>query len=233
MPQPGTRQVRAVMSGGRMFACDCSAQLDGRVLIAEAPAVDLDDAAVEQHDGGHPLIDAIAEGGHAFQATSFPSRAAASPISNSHLRTGSRPAARSPWAPISHLSWCMLPTAARRLRNSPSRWTAAAFSESRPTSSYSARLPAIPPGRCAPSPPITSRLRLSPPRRADHRARTQTTVQDYPGRLGYWHVGVPPSGPMDALAFRAANRLVGNAGIRRRRWRSRSPVRRCVSIGDT
>ncbi len=38
----------------------------------------------------------------------------------------------------------------------------------------------------------------------------QTTVQDYPGRLGYWHVGVPPSGPMDALAFRLANRLVGN-----------------------
>jgi urea carboxylase len=29
-----------------------------------------------------------------------------------------------------------------------------------------------------------------------------TTVQDYPGRLGYWDVGVPPSGPMDALAFR-------------------------------
>jgi urea carboxylase len=39
---------------------------------------------------------------------------------------------------------------------------------------------------------------------------TQTTVQDYPGRLGYWHVGVPPSGPMDAMAFRTANRLVGN-----------------------
>lgn len=39
----------------------------------------------------------------------------------------------------------------------------------------------------------------------------QTTVQDYPGRLGYWHVGVPPSGPMDALAFRLANRLVNNA----------------------
>jgi urea carboxylase len=39
---------------------------------------------------------------------------------------------------------------------------------------------------------------------------TQTTVQDYPGRLGYWHVGVPPSGPIDALAFRVANRLVGN-----------------------
>jgi urea carboxylase len=40
---------------------------------------------------------------------------------------------------------------------------------------------------------------------------TQTTVQDYPGRLGYWHVGVPPSGPMDPLSFRLANRLVGNS----------------------
>ncbi len=39
---------------------------------------------------------------------------------------------------------------------------------------------------------------------------TQTTVQDYPGRLGYWNVGVPPSGPMDILGFRLANRLVGN-----------------------
>ena len=38
----------------------------------------------------------------------------------------------------------------------------------------------------------------------------QTTVQDYPGRTGFWHVGVPPSGPMDALAFRLVNRLVGN-----------------------
>jgi urea carboxylase len=38
----------------------------------------------------------------------------------------------------------------------------------------------------------------------------QTTVQDYPGRLGYWNIGVPPSGPMDGLAFRLANRLVGN-----------------------
>ena len=39
---------------------------------------------------------------------------------------------------------------------------------------------------------------------------TQTTVQDYPGRLGYWDVGVPPSGPMDSLSFRLANRAVGN-----------------------
>jgi urea carboxylase len=40
---------------------------------------------------------------------------------------------------------------------------------------------------------------------------TQTTIQDYPSRLGYWDVGVPPSGPMDSLAFRLANRLVGNS----------------------
>ncbi len=41
-------------------------------------------------------------------------------------------------------------------------------------------------------------------------AGTHTTVQDAPGRLGSWGVGVPPSGPMDDLAFRLANRLVGN-----------------------
>ncbi|MBB5457512.1 urea carboxylase [Paraburkholderia sp. Cpub6] len=40
---------------------------------------------------------------------------------------------------------------------------------------------------------------------------TQTTVQDYPGRLGYWAVGIPPSGPMDDRAMRLGNRLLGNA----------------------
>ncbi len=39
----------------------------------------------------------------------------------------------------------------------------------------------------------------------------QSSVQDWPGRTGYWDVGVPPSGPMDHLALRLANRLVGNA----------------------
>jgi urea carboxylase len=39
---------------------------------------------------------------------------------------------------------------------------------------------------------------------------TQSSVQDWPGRIGYWEVGVPPSGPMDALNFRLANRVVGN-----------------------
>lgn len=41
-------------------------------------------------------------------------------------------------------------------------------------------------------------------------AGLQTTIQDWPGRQGYWNVGVPPSGPMDAFAHRLANRLVGN-----------------------
>ena len=42
------------------------------------------------------------------------------------------------------------------------------------------------------------------------RPGTQTTVQDYPGRSGYWDIGVPPSGPFDSFSFRYANRLVGN-----------------------
>lgn len=37
-----------------------------------------------------------------------------------------------------------------------------------------------------------------------------TTIQDYPGREGLWHVGIPPSGPMDDYAFRLANRLLNN-----------------------
>ena len=39
----------------------------------------------------------------------------------------------------------------------------------------------------------------------------QSSIQDWPGRTGYWDVGVPPSGPMDALALRLANKLAGNA----------------------
>lgn len=40
---------------------------------------------------------------------------------------------------------------------------------------------------------------------------TQTTIQDYPGRSGYWHVGVPTSGPFDSYSFRLGNRLLNNA----------------------
>ncbi len=39
---------------------------------------------------------------------------------------------------------------------------------------------------------------------------TYTSVQDYPGRVGYWDIGAPPSGPMDDFALRVANRLLGN-----------------------
>jgi urea carboxylase len=39
---------------------------------------------------------------------------------------------------------------------------------------------------------------------------TMTTVQDLPGRIGYWAVGVPPSGPMDSLSFRIGNQILGN-----------------------
>ena len=49
---------------------------------------------------------------------------------------------------------------------------------------------------------------------------TQSTVQDYPGRLGYWAIGVPPSGPMDAaqrfgwrIGWWGMARGCGGAGI--------------------
>ncbi|MEJ6080150.1 urea carboxylase [Vibrio sp. 1-Bac 57] len=40
---------------------------------------------------------------------------------------------------------------------------------------------------------------------------TQTTIQDYPGRKGYWDIGVPPSGPMDSVSFCLANTILGNS----------------------
>ncbi len=39
----------------------------------------------------------------------------------------------------------------------------------------------------------------------------QSSVQDFPGRVGLWNVGVPPSGPMDSRSHRLANRIVGNS----------------------
>ena len=38
----------------------------------------------------------------------------------------------------------------------------------------------------------------------------QTTIQAWPGRMGFWNVGIPPSGPMDDLTFRLGNRILGN-----------------------
>jgi urea carboxylase len=48
------------------------------------------------------------------------------------------------------------------------------------------------------------------PRITVERAGLLTTVQDLPGRIGLWDVGVPPSGPMDDLSFRLGNRALGN-----------------------
>lgn len=39
---------------------------------------------------------------------------------------------------------------------------------------------------------------------------TMTTVQDYPGRQGFWDIGIPPSGPYDNWSFRLGNSLLGN-----------------------
>jgi urea carboxylase len=43
------------------------------------------------------------------------------------------------------------------------------------------------------------------------RGGTMTTVQDWPGRLGFWDVGVPPSGAMDDRSLRLGNLALGNA----------------------
>lgn len=54
---------------------------------------------------------------------------------------------------------------------------------------------------------------------------SSTTIQDYPGRVGLWHIGVPPSGPMDSYAFRAANHIVGN--------HERAPAVECTLVGPS
>ena len=42
------------------------------------------------------------------------------------------------------------------------------------------------------------------------KAGLETSVQELPGRIGFWEQGFPPSGPMDMWSFRLANLLVGN-----------------------
>ena len=53
----------------------------------------------------------------------------------------------------------------------------------------------------------------------------ETTVQDLPGRLGYWEVGVPPSGPFDDRSFALGNRRLGNE--------PGAPGLECVAGGPT
>lgn len=54
-------------------------------------------------------------------------------------------------------------------------------------------------------------FRFNPARIDVIQGGTQTSIQDYPARQGYWHIGVPPSGPFDNYSFRLGNRLLSNA----------------------
>lgn len=68
----------------------------------------------------------------------------------------------------------------------------------------------------------------------------QSTIQDYPGMIGYWFVGVPPCGPMDNYSFRIGNSLLGNqedaSGIemtlRGGSYRFRTSVSFCLTGAD-
>ncbi|MFO1388898.1 urea carboxylase [Cellvibrio sp.] len=55
-----------------------------------------------------------------------------------------------------------------------------------------------------------NQFRFKPARIDVIQGGTQTTIQDYPARTGYWHIGVPPSGPFDNYSFRLGNRLLNN-----------------------
>ncbi|MGY6548220.1 MAG: 5-oxoprolinase/urea amidolyase family protein [Roseinatronobacter sp.] len=55
-----------------------------------------------------------------------------------------------------------------------------------------------------------ARLPFTPPALEVLAPGPQSTLQDLPGRRGLWHVGVPPSGPMDPRSHANANRLLGN-----------------------
>lgn len=68
----------------------------------------------------------------------------------------------------------------------------------------------------------------------------QSTVQDADGMIGYWTVGVPPCGAMDAYNFKIGNKLLGNdlnaAGIeltmRGGTYRFRTTTSFCITGAD-
>lgn len=68
----------------------------------------------------------------------------------------------------------------------------------------------------------------------------QSTIQDFPGRTGYWGVGVPPCGAMDDYSFRIGNAILGNsldcAGIeltmRGGTYKFRTAVTFCITGAD-
>ena len=73
------------------------------------------------------------------------------------------------------------------------------------------------------------------------RPGTMTTIQDIPGRVGYWNVGIPPSGPFDNRSFSLGNQLLGNAPscagleitLQGPALRFSTPARVVVTGGDT
>ena len=109
---------------------------------------------------------------------------------------------------------------------SATRSPAPALTASRPTSGCSARscTPPRSPPRC--TTPARSRT-CTTRRRASRSLRPGmlTTVQDWPGRTGLWHVGIPPSGPMDDLSFRLGNTRARQPRGRARAWSARWPAR--------
>lgn len=68
----------------------------------------------------------------------------------------------------------------------------------------------------------------------------QSTIQDYPGMIGYWFVGVPPCGPMDNYNFRIGNSILGNEEtapgiemtLRGGSYRFRTTVSFCLTGAD-
>jgi len=212
MPRESARHVTVVKANGRVLgAYDSSARRDGRVFIAEAPAADWDTASVDYLDGDHPLIDAIAGGGHAFQAHILSESSGR--ITHWELPSQNGIAAGAEIAAGAHLATLLVHAGDRRsalhkLRSVLEQCQIFGVETNLEFLRQAARHPAWTLGA------VTSDFlpRLAYRRRAVAvlSPGLQTTVQDYPGRIGYWHVGVPPSGPMDSLAFRLANRLVGN-----------------------
>jgi urea carboxylase len=203
-----------MQKGGRHIAgaCDCSAQRNGRVLIAQAPAADVGEAV--EYDGARALAQAIAGSGHAFQAHIVAE--AAGRIVHAEWPAGTEASVErgDNVEAEQQLATILVHAADRRgalqqLRAALDECRIYGVETNLELLRQAARHPAWTLG--AVTTDFLSRLAVR------RRAMTvlapglQTTVQDYPGRIGYWHVGVPPSGPMDALAFRLANRLVGNA----------------------
>ncbi len=130
---------------------------------------------------------------------------------------------------------------ARRARGRPraarsTRWatrsTRRASRGSRPiagTSGRSSRRPVFVDGsgrhRSAGRAPV-----LAPHDRGPRRRAASRPCRPIPAASGYWHVGVPPSGPMDERSFALGNEILGNPSTAAGPGVHRDRTRRCASI---